>query len=149
MTHVRTQIRDQFVNTLEATLPHADYIVYRSRNSARNRDDNKAIVDLRILNVNIEQTTMGDERTHTASLYIRVQRDERREDLDDALDADEVFVTAAVEAADWTTLLEEDPELVQVNFSNDFESSSSLGAIILRYDIEYRISKANPEQVRS
>lgn len=146
MSHVRTQIRAAFADALSAALSPTDYRVFASRKFARNRSpSDPAIVDIRFLNVNVDQTTMGSKRTHTGSLYIRVQRDALSSGLDDLLDADEVAITAAIEAEDFSLLLEEEPELVQVNFSDDASGQVAIGAIILRYDVEYRIDKANPE----
>lgn len=146
MAHVRTQIRARFKTVLEQSLG-STYKVFASRKFRRNNDD-KAVVDMRFLNENITQETMGDDRQREASLYIRVQRNAAETDLDDLLDADEVAITSAIEQADFSDLLEEDPELVQVNFSDDAESNVAIGAIILRYDVEYRVDKANPEVVR-
>lgn len=145
MPHVRTVIRRVFKDALEATLPEESYRVFSSRKYARNHKSGIALVDMQFLNVNIEQMTMGDDRTHKASLYIRVQRDALETELDDALDNDEVLITEAVESTDWTEILEEEPELVQVNFSDDAQTDVAIGAIILRYDVEYRINKTNPE----
>lgn len=148
MAHVRTQIRDAIKEILTDQLPAGEYVVFASRKYARNHDSGKALVDIRFLNVNVTQETMGDDRTHAASLYVRVQRSDAEETLDDALDQDEVLITAVIEQYDWSDLLEADPELVQVNFTQDADSGSALGAIILRYDVEYRIDKTNPEIVR-
>ena len=145
MTHVRTQIREAFAEALETSLPMLEYRVFASRKYARNLKPGVAIVDMRFLNVNIEQQTMGIERSHTGSLYIRVQRDETESELDNALDADDVAITAAIEAADFSALLEEEPELVQVNFASDADGAVPIGSIIMRYDVEYRINKTNPE----
>ena len=89
----------------------------------------------------------GDEaRIHVPSLYIRVQRSASEETLDDELDQDEVLIVKAVSEYDWSHLLEEEPELVQTNFSDDGSTGRILGAIVLRYDLEYRINKHDPEQ---
>lgn len=147
MAHVRTQIRNELKTILTDGLP-ATYDVFGSRKYARNHRRGTALVDIRFLNVNISQETMGDDRKHEASFYLRVQRDATEETLDDALDVDEVLLTQIIEAHDWSDLLEEDPELIQVNFADDAESSTPLGSIILRYDVEYRIDKTNPEEVK-
>ncbi|MDK3075143.1 hypothetical protein QO034_18810 [Sedimentitalea sp. JM2-8] len=149
MAHVRTQIREAFKTELAANLPATGYAVFSSRKFKRNHDRAKAIVDIHINNVNISQQTMGDDRTHIASLYIRVQRSDAEDALDDALDNDEVLLTQIIEQRDWSSLLEEEPELVQVNFAEDSDSASAIGAIILRYDVEYRIDKTNPEIARN
>ena len=148
--HARTQIRLAFHDVLKAALDPAVYDVFSSRKYARNLEPGQAIVDIRILNVNVESQVMGFDRTHVASLYIRVQRDEPEETLDDVLDADEVAVTRAIEAHDWSMLLEDEtgPELKQVNFSEDSDAAVSVGAIILRYDVEYRIDKTDPTTIR-
>lgn len=147
MSHVRSQIRAAFKSVLDDGLP-ATYEVFASRKYRRNHTPGTALVDMRILNENIEQRTMGDERVRVASLYIRVQRSGDEDNLDDALDADETLLTSLIEANDWSLLLEEEPELVQVNFSEDAETDVAIGAIILRYDVEYRIDKTNPEIVK-
>lgn len=147
MSHVRTQIRERFKAVLTATLDPAKYRVFASRKFAINSDRGVATVDMTFQNVNVEQQTMGDKRLHTASLYIRVQRGQAETSMDDSLDADEVAITQIIEAQDWSDLLEEDPELMQVNFTSDTEGSTAIGAIILRYDLEYRIDKTNPQIV--
>lgn len=152
MSHVRTQIRTEFKSVLDAALPSADYRIFASRKSAINHKATKATVDMRYLN---DQTriaeTMGDSgdeaRIHVPSLYIRVQRSASEETLDDELDADEVLIVKAIAAHDWSGFLEETPELVQVNFSDDGSTGKILGAIVLRYDLEYRINKHDPETI--
>jgi len=152
MTHVRTQMREAFKTVLDAALPSSEYRVFASRKSAINHLRNKANVDMRFLN---DQTRIGETmrrddtyaRIHVASLYIRVQCSAREEDLDGILDAHEVRIVSAVEAHDWRDLLEEEPELVQTNFSDDGSTGRILGSIVLRYDLEYRINKNNPEQI--
>lgn len=145
MAHMRTQIRERFKSVLDAALSSATYDVYASRKYARNHTPGKAIVDMRFLNDQTQaREVMGDARTHVGSLYIRVQRSEEESALDDALDADEVAIVDAVEAATWTDLLEEDPELLQVNFADDAQGLA-VGAIVMRYDVEYRIEKTDPE----
>jgi hypothetical protein len=145
MAHMRTQIRTAFKSALDAALP-TEYVVFAGRRYSRNHVAGEAMVDMRFLDDQTsEREVMGDARIHVASLYIRVQRSEAEELLDDSLDVDEVRIVAAVEAADWTSLLEEPPELIQVNFADDAETGRALGAIVLRYDVEYRIDKADPE----
>jgi len=147
MAHVRTQIREQFKTVIETALPSAGYDVFASRRYARN-DTGKATVDMAISNDQTQaREVMGDARIHIASLYIRVQRGAQETLLDDLLDADEVAVVEAVAAHDWSGLLEEDPELVQVNFTESDETGVAFGGIILRYDIEYRINKDDPETI--
>lgn len=145
MAHMRKQIRDRFKSVLETALPSADYTVYSSRHYARNHTPGKAIVDMRFLNDQQQDIeVLGDSRTHIASLYVRVQRSEEESALDDAMDADEVLVVNAVFAADWSSLLEQEPELLQVNFSDDAQSAA-IGALVMRFDVEYRIMKSDPE----
>lgn len=146
MAHVRSQIRARFKSVLEAALP-SSYVVFSSRKYARNYVEGQVVVDMRISN---DQTSsrevMGDSRVHVASLYIRAQRGTGDETtLDDALDADEVRIVAAIEAATWTDILEEDPELLQVNFTEDADTGVAVGGLVMRYDLEYRIDKADPE----
>lgn len=148
MTHVRSQIRQRFKDILEAGLPPEDYVVFASRTFARNTTPS-AVVDIRFLNVNIEHQTMSDDRMHTASLYIRVQRTADDDQLDDLLDNDDVVITSIVEnAGNWRDLLIEDPELVQVNYATNAETGQPLGAIILRYDVEYRVDKKDHETAK-
>lgn len=145
MAHVRTQIRNRFKTVLDGALP-ASYIVFASRKYAWNTKTGQTIVDMRFLNDQTrERETMGDERIHVASLYIRVQRALEESQLDTALDDDEIAIVAAIEAENWLDLLEEDPELLQVNFADDAEGGRAIGAIVLRYDVEYRIDKSDPE----
>lgn len=147
MAHVRTQIREAFKSALDDNLP-SGYVVYSSRKYARNIVDGEAIIDMRFLNDQSQgYETMDGSRTHVGSLYIRVQRSADEVDLDDALDGDEVAVVTAVENTDWSDLLEEDPELLQVNFSDNAEGDRPIGAIVIRYDVEYRINKSDPETV--
>lgn len=147
MAHVRTQIRDAFKAALVAAL-NADYDVFASRKYKLNMVD-RPMVDMRFASVDITAQTMGDLRTHTGSLFIRVQRMATGDDIDDLLDQDEVNVTAAVEAVDWSSLLEEDPELKAVSWADDADGEVPIGMIVLRYDIEYRIAKNDPETMRS
>lgn len=145
MPHIRTQIRTAFKAALDAALP-ATYDVYASRKYALNIVDGRAMVDMRFLNDQTnEQETMSDARVHTGSLYIRVQRTDIESGIDDALDEGEVAIVNAIEAADFSSLLEEDPELMQVNFSDNAEAGQVIGSIVMRYDVEYRIDKTDPE----
>jgi len=145
MAHIRTQIRQRFKTVLEASLG-AGYEVYASRKSTWNHTAGTALVDMRILNDQTQaREVMGDARARTASLYIRVQRSAPEDELDDALDADDLAITLVVEGEDWSDLLEEDPELMQVNTADDAEGGRTIGAIVLRYDLEYRIDKSDPE----
>lgn len=145
MPHIRTQIRTAFKAALDAALD-SSYTVYASRKYALNIVDGEALVDMRFLNDQTqEREVMGDARVHVGSLYIRVQRVETEDALDDALDADEVAIVDAIEAADFSALLEEDPELLQVNFSDNAGAGQAIGAIVIRYDVEYRINKSDPE----
>ena len=145
MSHVRAQIRSRLRAALVATLP-VTYDVFASRKYARNLDPARPLVDMRFSN---DQTrareTMGDDRVHVASLYVRVQLSAADETLlDDALDADEIRIVTAMESVSWLDLLEEDPELMQVNFSEDAQNGRAIGAIVIRYDMEYRIEKDDP-----
>jgi len=148
VTHIRTQIREAMQTALDTNLPAGQYDVYASRKYARNHTG-KAAIDMRFLNENITRETMGAERIRISSFYLRVQRSEAEADLDDALDVDEVNVIAAVVATDWSALLEEEPELVQVNFSSDAETGLALGGLVMRYDVEYRADYDDPETVRT
>lgn len=148
MSHVRTQIREAFESALRAGLSSTEYVVFASRKFSWNAGP-KALVDMTFLN---DQTrtreTMGTPRTHVGSLYIRVQRQATSDTLDDTLDRDELRIVQIVEAASWDALLEEDPELIQVNFTDGSDSvGKPVGGIVLRYDLEYRINKQDPETV--
>lgn len=146
MAHVRSQIRDTMAAVLTAALG-VGYRVYASRKYPQNLGT-KALIDMRFLNENVEQTTMGDERTRTASLYVRCHRGATEATIDNLLDADEVAISDAVMSYDWSALLEEEPELMQVNFSDDAGGGTPIGAIVLRFDLEYRVSKYDLETVR-
>jgi len=148
MAHVRAQIRERFKTVLDAALG-AGYDIYASRKYSHNIKTGTALVDMRFLN---DQTSdveaqLSGVREHTGSLYIRVQRPAMESDLDDLLDADETSIVEAVEAENFRDLLTEDPELMQVNFSDDASGAQAVGAIVLRFDVEYRIEKDNPETV--
>lgn len=146
MAHIRTQIRERFKSVLSAALPNTEYAVFAARQYARNVEPARAIVDMRYLNDQTrDREVMSDARIHIASLYIRVQRAANETLLDNSLDVDEVRVVSAVEAEDWSDLLEEDPELVQVNFSDSADGAFAIAAIVMRYDLEYRILKSDPE----
>lgn len=147
MAHVRTQIRQAFKDVLVDALED-EYDVFASRKYKLNITD-RPMVDMRFASVDITAQTMGDLRTHTGSLFIRVQRTATEEDMDDLLDQDEVNVTAAIESVDWSSLLEEDPELKAVSWADDADGEVPVGMIVLRYDIEYRIAKNDPETMRS
>jgi hypothetical protein len=148
MSHVRIQIREAFRTALVAGLPGAGYSVHASRKFSWNAGT-KALVDMTFLNDQTrERETNNDARVHIGSLYIRVQRQAASDGLDNALDLDEVRVVHILEATDWSALLEEDPELVQVNFTDGSDSSGKpVGGIVLRYDLEYRINKGDPETI--
>ena len=147
MAHVRTQIRDTMASVLTTALG-TGYRVYASRKYPQNLGT-KALIDMRFLNENIEETTMGNDRTRTASLYVRCHRGATETTIDDLLDADELAIHEAIDAHDWSALLEEQPELVQVNFTDDASGGTPIGAIVLRYDLEYRVSKLDLETVRT
>jgi hypothetical protein len=147
MAHVRTQIRQAFKDALIDALDD-EYEVFASRKYKMNLSE-RPMVDMRFASVDITAQTMGDLRTHTGSLFIRVQRTATGDDIDDLLDQDEVNVTAAIEAVDWSSLLEEDPELQAVSWADDADGEVPVGMIVLRYDIEYRIAKNDPETMRS
>ena len=154
MAHIRTQIRAQMKSILEAALPSVGYEVRASRKTMYNHDPNKALVDMRfqVDQVRLPETMTssgGDrERISVASLYIRVQRSAAEEDLDDLLDADSVLIIKAIDAhEDWEDLLEEQPELSQTLFSDAEDAGYTIGSIVLRYDLEYRVHMSDPETV--
>lgn len=147
MAHVRTQIREAFQAALVAAL-NDDYDIFASRKYKLNMSD-RPMIDMRFNTVDITAQTMGDLRTHKGSLFVRVQRMATGDEIDNLLDQDEVNVTAAVEAVDWSSLLEEDPELQSVSWADDADGEIPVGMIVLRYDIEYRIAKNDPETMRS
>ncbi len=147
MSHVRTQIRQAFLTALENALG-ADYDIYASRKYKLNSQP-RAMIDMRFTSEDIAPTSMGKLRTHKASLHVRVQRMATGVEIDDLLDRDEVNVNAAIEATDWSSLLEQDPELVQVTWSDDADGEIPIGMIVLRYDFEYRIAKDDPETARA
>lgn len=148
MTHVRTTIRHAFIAALEVALSPDDYAILGSRTSKRNRTGATSIA-VHFTEVNVTANSMGDDRTHTGTLMIRAQRGADEVDLDDLLDLDEVRITKAVNDYDWSDLLEEDPELVQITFDRADETDVTIGQIALRFSVEYRINKLNPNLVRS
>lgn len=147
MAHVRTQIRSAIKDALVAQLG-TTYDVYSSRRYRLNTTD-RPMIDMRISNVDVSQITMGNDRTHIAQLYVRVQRQASESGIDDLLDADEVAVTAVIESIDFSSLLEEDPELKQVVVDDNSDGETVVGMIVLRYDVEYRVLKNDPETVRA
>ena len=147
MAHVRTQIRQAFKDALIDALED-EYDVFASRKYKLNITD-RPMVDMRFASVEITAQTMGDLRTHKGSLFIRVQRTATGDDIDDLLDRDEVNVTAAISGVDWSNLLEQEPELQAVSWADDADGEVPVGMIVLRYDIEYRIDKNDPETMRS
>lgn len=147
MAHVRTQIRQAFKDALIDALDD-EYDVFASRKYKLNMVE-RPMIDMRFNSVDISAQTMGDLRTHSGRLFIRVQRMATGDDMDDLLDQDEVNVTAAIEAVDWSSLLEEEPELKEVSWADDADGEVPIGMIVLRYDIEYRIAKNDPETMRS
>lgn len=147
MAHVRTQIRAAITSALEDSLG-SDYDIFSSRKYKLNVVP-KAMIDMRFSNVDVSAQTMGDLRTHTATLLIRVQRTATGAEIDDLLDQDEVNVTAAMESFDWVSLLEDAPELTQVSWADDADGEVPIGMIVMRYAIEYRVSKSDPETARS
>jgi hypothetical protein len=146
MTHARTLIRHAVIEALAADLP-ATYRVFGSRKYALNRVAGAPVVDVRFAQVNITQETMGDERRNLGSLLIRVQRDSEETGLDDALDADEVLIVGVMAALDLSALVEEQPELMQVNFAEDAQTGRPVGALVLRFDVEWRANWNDPETV--
>ena len=152
MSHVRTQIRKAWKKVLDEELPEG-YRVFASRKSAINHKSRLALVDMRFLNdqtraEEVMNYSNGDgARIHIGSLYVRVQRSALEPDIDDLLDQDEVNVIAAVEATDWSDLLEEHPEIMQVSFTDDSTGGNILAGIVLRFDLEYRINRDDPEKI--
>lgn len=147
MAHVRTQIRAAITAALEAAMGD-DYDIFTSRKYKLNVVP-RPMIDMRFSNVDVAPQTMGDLRTHNATLLLRVQRTATGSEIDDLLDADEVAVTAAMESFDWTNLLEEAPELTQVSWADDANGEVPIGMIVMRYAIEYRVLKSDPETMRS
>lgn len=147
MAHVRTQFRTALADALISALA-VDYDVFASRKYRLNIGA-RPMIDLRFADVNVAAKTMGNLRTHVGSLFIRVQRIAPEDQMDDLLDQDEVNVTSVIEAVDWSSLLEQDPELTQITFTDDAEGEVPVGMIVLRYDVEYRIAKDDPETVRT
>ncbi len=153
MTHVRTQMRQAWKTALDTHLPSGEYRVFASRKSPINHKSQLALVDMRFLNDQTRAEEVmnhrdGDgARIHVGSLYVRVQRSARENDIDDLLDQDEINIIAAVAATDWSDLLEEHPEIMQVNFTDDSSGGNILAGIVLRFDLEYRINRDDPETI--
>lgn len=143
MSHVRTQIRQALADKLVADCPQFD--VFASFKYSRNIAD-KPMLDMRFLNENVDSESMGDRRVRVASLYLRLQRPAFEDEIDDLLDADEVAINASAMSDDWwVDLLAEAPELKQVNWSDTDEGGRVIGTIVLRYDVEYRVTQFDPE----
>lgn len=147
MAHVRTQIRAAITAAFEDALG-AGYDIFASRKYKLNMVP-KPMIDMRFINEDVAPQTMGDLRTRTATLMVRVQRSATGVEIDDLLDQDEVNLTAAMESFDWTSLLEEAPELRQVSWADDADGEVPIGMIVMRYTIEYRVSKSDPETARA
>lgn len=145
MTHVRTTIREQVRNLIAAAIPTAD--VYASRRYAKNLTS-RPLIDVKCLNENVEREVMGSTRRHVVSLYVRVQRGVSETTMDALLDADEIAVNAAIMAYNWSALLDEMPELKQVNWSDSDEGGELVGSVIMRYDMEYRTSQYDFETAK-
>lgn len=150
MTHMRTQIRAAFKQALEAEFSALTHTVFASRKYKINHDYDRVFIDMAFENDQTQsretmETDGLNERIHVASLYIRVQMSATEEDLDDALDAEEVRIVSAIGSHDWSGILEEDPELLQVNFTEDAAGGRVIGGLVLRFDVEYRIDKYDPE----
>lgn len=145
MTHVRTTIREQVRTLIATAIPTAD--VYASSRYAVNLT-NRPLIDVKCLNENVEREVMGSTRRHVVSLYVRVQRGATEATMDALLDADEIAVNAAVMAFDWSALLDEQPELKQVNWSDTDEGGELVGSVIMRYDMEYRTSQYDFETAK-
>ena len=146
MTHVRKQIRETLREWLALALP--EYDVFASRKFARNVTE-KPIIDMRFLNENIDSEVMGSDRRRRASLYLRVQRAAPETQIDDLLDDDEVSINDVVMSDDWWQgLLTEPPEQMQVNWSDTDAGGQIIGSIVLRYDVEYRVTQTDLETAR-
>lgn len=147
MAHVRSQIRAAITAALESSLGDT-YDIFTSRKYKLNIVP-RPMIDMRFSNVDVSAQSMGDLRTHSAALLVRVQRSATGAEIDDLLDQDEVNLTAAMESFDWTALLEDAPELTQVTWADDADGEVPIGMIVMRYAIEYRVAKSDPETARS
>lgn len=143
MTHVRTQVREVLAAALTTACPQFD--VFASFKYGRNVTT-KPMLDIRYLNENIDTEVMGDERRRVVSMYLRLQRPGREELIDDLLDQDEIDINTVVMTSGWWEgLLTEEPEQKQVNWSDTDEGGQIIGTIVLRYDIEYRVTQQDLE----
>lgn len=142
MAHVRTLVREAVASAIALACPQ--YEVFASFKYARNVGD-KPMLDIRFLNENIDTEVMGDERRRIASLYFRLQRPSAEEGMDDLLDQDEIDINEVVMGNWWDGLLTEAPEQKQVNWSDTDEGGRIIGTIVLRYDVEYRITQTDLE----
>jgi hypothetical protein len=141
--HIRTQVREAVADALALACPQFE--VFASFKYARNVGD-KPMLDVRFLNENIDTEVMGHQRRRTASLYFRLQRPATEEQIDDLLDQDEIDINNVVMASGWWDgLLTEEPEQKQVNWSDTDEGGRIIGTIVLRYDIEYRVTQFDLE----
>jgi hypothetical protein len=147
MTHVRTLLRRQIKKVLDEGLSSDDYRIFANRKNALNHEPDRVVIDISFLNDQTQsKEVMNDKRTHIASLYIRVQRSAPDGELEELLDEDEVLITRLIHAYDWTGMIEEPLEIMQANYSDDPSGGHTMGSIILRYDIMYRIDRRDPEQ---
>lgn len=145
MSHIRTQIRHRFRDVLDTALG-TGYVVKGSRRKRPANDTGVALIT--VLSLNDAQNTpetMGDARVRIASIYVRIQRTGVSEALDDALDADEVVVTEAVLATDWSDLLEEQPESVRTMSSDSGEAGRDVSELVIQFDCEYRLDRHDLE----
>ena len=149
MTHIRTQIRHRFAEVVRTYLddlePDFEYEVNSDRRYPKRFEEGTYYVDMMVLNENISQSTMGEERDHEPSFYIRVQTIGPEGELTDRLEAFEVLVLAAIFESDWSDLCEETPEYVQWNTSDDFDNADAAMTMIMRFDCEYRVDRNDVE----
>lgn len=145
MQHVRTLIRQRFREALVSRLPEETHRIFSGRISMVNHDETRTLVDIIFDEDNtLPREVMGPERVHVATFLIRIQLSAPDEQIDEAMDYQETLVVSAIECADFSDMLEEHPELTQASFFSDASSSLTMGLLVLRYNVEYRIDKREP-----
>ena len=142
MSHVRAQIRAAIAPVLQAALP--THQVFKSRRFKVNESE-LPIIDMHFDNENVTNEVMGPVIERKASLYIRVSRSANENDVDDDLDADAVAVEVAMDTTIVLDALITYGELVQTNFTGGAAGESVVADVVLRYDISYRTTGADPE----
>lgn len=147
MANVRTQIRSAVKTALDAGLSALAYEVHDHRVFAINATD-KAIVDMGFQRVSAGVSdVMGLETVHMGELFVRITRTDNETTITDLLEADEALVASTIQGVDWSSLLEDDPRLQSINYSDNGDADSVTASLTLQYAMEYRINYTDHETV--